>query len=57
METIDPNTSEEAPAPVREKRPTKAYEPPSITELGSFLELTAGNAVSVGDISGASEAA
>jgi hypothetical protein len=43
MERTEPHIFEEAPAPeARDERPTEAYEPPSLTELGSFLELTVG---------------
>jgi hypothetical protein len=55
METTERHISEEAPGPeARDERPTEAYEPPSITELGSFLELTAGGAGAEGDAVGAS---
>jgi hypothetical protein len=43
MERIDSHTSEETPAPqTRDETANEAYEPPNVTELGSFVELTAG---------------
>jgi hypothetical protein len=43
MKKSDQHNSEDLLAPeTRDESGTGAYEPPSITELGSFLELTAG---------------
>jgi hypothetical protein len=43
METPDPHISQEAPPPTaRDATGTQAYEPPGITELGSYVQLTAG---------------
>jgi hypothetical protein len=43
MERTGPHFFENTPAPeARDESPTEAYEPPSVTELGSFLGLTAG---------------
>jgi hypothetical protein len=43
METTDPHHFEQTPTlDARDERPAETYEPPSLTELGSFLELTMG---------------
>jgi hypothetical protein len=43
MERADCHTSEETPAPEARGEPgNEAYEPPSVTELGSYVQLTAG---------------
>jgi hypothetical protein len=43
METTDMHTSEETPAPeARDARRPDTYERPSVAELGSFRDLTAG---------------
>jgi hypothetical protein len=43
METGDPQIPNDQ-APESDEPHAQAYEPPSITELGAFVELTAGGA-------------
>jgi hypothetical protein len=46
---------EEAPTlDARDERPAETYEPPSLTELGSFLDLTAGIGAGPADNAGTS---
>lgn len=45
METTDPHISAETLRSAAPNEPTPdTYEPPSVTELGSYVELTAGTA-------------
>jgi hypothetical protein len=41
MQTDDPQIPND-PAPEPDEPRAQSYEPPSVTELGAFLELTAG---------------
>ena len=45
MERIDSHTLGETAPATPDEQTTEPYEPPSLTELGSFLELMAGNSV------------
>jgi hypothetical protein len=57
MERTDLHTAQKASAPdPRDESTAQAYEPPSVTELGSFLELTGGGATAGTDVDSVSQA-
>lgn len=49
MDTTEHHASEDSAPETRDEPGVEAYEPPSFTELGSFLELTAGAGAAPGD--------
>jgi hypothetical protein len=53
METSGPHVPEDAVPETRDER-TSAYEPPSVTGLGTFLDVTAGAAGGIEDTGTAS---
>jgi hypothetical protein len=56
MKAVDPHIPDDR-VPESDEPQAQPYEPPSVTELGAFLELTAGGGGAFGDAVTASEAA
>jgi hypothetical protein len=55
METSDPHIPDRPERQTTDQPRAEAYEPPSVTEIGSFRELTEGGGEGGGDLTGASD--